>query len=718
MRRSHLQFGVLCFGSAVVVAACGGGDSSSGAGVDASVDATSDASPAAEASVEASADSSAEASTEAGPEASADASADSSAEASADTGAEASADASTDASADAGSLMDPQPVSPYIVVDQFGYRTSAEKIAVVRSPQIGFDTSSFTPGAMYALVDAHTGQKVQEAAPAQWNAGATDPSSGDKAWWFDFSGATAPGDYFVLDETHMVRSNVFRIADDVYASVLKDAVRAFYYQRDGIAKPLTYAENASWADNDAHPQDSACTLYSAAPDAGLPMFDLHGGWFNDGSQNKYTSWAASSAIELLRAYVEAPAAFGDADNVPESGNGVADVLDEARWGLDWLARMQLLDGSVLAMVGNAIGGATTNGRSPPSSDVAPCVYGPASASATWAAAAAFAYGSIVFQSVNAAYAATLRADAVAAWNWATSNPAVTFNNYGIIGTYEQEVSAAARAERQVQAAAFLFELTGGSTYKSAFESGRTTLETSFDPFRMEPLDTALEYTKAANATGSVVSGILSTFESNVEGAGVFGKVLTNPYRAYIPSYATKGSNEAMAAQGNMFYDLVSFGIVPASASMADASADAASGGNTAANNAKRYAEGYIHYLHGVNPLGLVYLSNMGQDGAEAPVTKIFTAWFSPESGLTPPPGLLVAGPNPSYTWDACCPSGCGSPANNALCGAAPLSPPAGQPDQKSYKDFNADWPLDSWQVSEPNNLYQAAYIRLLAKFVP
>jgi endoglucanase len=141
--------------------------------------------------------------------------------------------------ADAGPIVAPQPLSPFVVVDQFGYRTASEKIAVVRSPVTGFDaTSSFMPGGTYALVDAHSSQKLLEAAPMPWNGGAKDSSSGDKAWWFDFSSVTTPGDYFVLDETKNVRSPVLRISDDVYRDVLTQSVRMLYYQRDGIAKEL------------------------------------------------------------------------------------------------------------------------------------------------------------------------------------------------------------------------------------------------------------------------------------------------------------------------------------------------------------------------------------------------------------------------------------------------------------------------------------------------
>src|SRR5450631_4943237 len=69
------------------------------------------------------------------------------------------------------------PVSPYIVVDQFGYLPDGEKVAVIRDPQTGFDASAtFTPGSSYALVNAANGSKVYTAAPTVWNGGATDTS--------------------------------------------------------------------------------------------------------------------------------------------------------------------------------------------------------------------------------------------------------------------------------------------------------------------------------------------------------------------------------------------------------------------------------------------------------------------------------------------------------------------------------------------------------------
>ena len=589
-----------------------------------------------------------------------------------------------------------------VVVDQFGYLPAAEKIAVVRSPEIGFDRAPFTPGQTYALVDARSGARVLEGPLAPWNGGAVDSSSGDRAWWFDFSTVTAAGEYYVADLATGVRSARFRIAGDVYRPVLVQAVRAFYYQRDGAAKDAAHA-GAAWADGVAHPQDARCGLYA---DGSSPR-DLRGGWFDAGDLNRYTSWAASDVIELLRAYVESPGAFGDDTNIPESGNGVPDLLDEVKWELDWMTRMQQSDGGVLSVASHV-------GASPPSSDTSPCKYGPATAAASLAAAAAFAYAAIVLDSargvraVYPGYATDLAGRAPRAWAWAAANPAAVFRNAGVLAGGEQEVDDDGRARRKLQAAVMLFELTGDSKYRAVVDAGYKASLSPFDPFHDESIETMLEYTRAHGATPALVEDVRATVRRDEQAALAHLRTHPDPYLAYLHDY-TWGSNQVKASQGNLFADVSFFGI------------DA-----TSSDEATRAAARYAHYLHGLNPLGLVYLSNMDGVGATRSVTRFFHMWFAHGSkwdavGVSqygPPPGFLVGGPNPSYSWASCCPRGCGSRANDAACGAAPLSPPAGQPPQKSYRDFNDGWPLNSWSESEPDVAYQARYVRLLARFVP
>jgi len=612
------------------------------------------------------------------------------------------------------------PVSPYIVVDQFGYPTSSEKIAVIRAPQTGYDAASaFTPGTSYALVNAGSGARVLTAAPVTWNAGATDTSSGDKAWWFDFSAVTAAGSYYVLDADRGVRSYTFSISDPVYRDVLVQAVRMLFYQRAGQNKDAAHA-GAGWTDAASFVgalQDHQCRLFSDKNNAATER-DVWGGWYDAGDLNKYTSWTAGYVETLLRAYAENPAAFTDDTNIPESGNGVPDVLDEARWGLDYLARLQATDGSVLSIVGEP-------GASPPSSATGPCLYGPASTSATLATAAAFGMAARVLRlpalaSLNTAADGYLTR-AASAWTWAAANPAVTFKNNDSasgssgLGSGQQETDDYGRLVDKLDAAAQLFAATGDATYRAFFDANYSQLHlisygNYVAPWDMQGQDAALDYADATGATSTVASAIRAAYRAGAEATGNLGGVLANqdPYLAYMPTY-TWGSNSVKSNVGDLLAALVVHKL--------DSAMDA---------DVLRAAARFVHYLHGTNPLSIVYLTNMYAHGAENCANEMFHTWFADGSALWdrvgtstygPPPGYLTGGPNPSYDWDGCCPSGCGSTGNNALCTSMSISPPKGQPPQKSYLDFNTGWPLDSWSVTEPSDGYQVAYIRLLSKFV-
>src|SRR6478609_7400105 len=112
---------------------------------------------------------------------------------------------STDTTWNQNLTVGPNGAIPLVVVDQFGYRTTATKVAIIRAPQMGYDSAvAFTPGSQYAVVDK-AGQTVKQAAPIPWNSGATDSASGDKVWWFDFSDVTTPGTYTVKDLDKKVR---------------------------------------------------------------------------------------------------------------------------------------------------------------------------------------------------------------------------------------------------------------------------------------------------------------------------------------------------------------------------------------------------------------------------------------------------------------------------------------------------------------------------------
>jgi len=382
---------------------------------------------------------------------------------------------------------------PVIVVDQFGYPTNAHKIAVIRDPQVGYDSvAHFAPGSSYAVVQS-TGKIIKQGFPIAWNGSATDEVSGDKVWWFDFSDVTVPGTYTIVDIERGLRSPDFRIDDNVYRDVLKHAVRMYFYQRAGIKKTAQTA-GPDWADDASHmgrwqdPQTRSWQSKGQWSKSDADVKDLHGGWFDAGDYNKYTIWAARNIIVMLRAFDENPTAFGDDSRIAESGNGVPDILDEVKWALDWLARMQNADGSLLCVQG-------LDQASPPSSARGPSYYGPATTAASLMGAAAFAYAAKIYSARTEAalsgYGTDLAGRAKRAWDWATANPSVMyFNNdetkqpgSGGLASGQQEMNDEQRLSAKFEAAVYLYELTGEPSYRGFIESNYTSIIPSWGPTR-------------------------------------------------------------------------------------------------------------------------------------------------------------------------------------------------------------------------------------------
>jgi endoglucanase len=169
-----------------------------------------------------------------------------------------------------------------IAVDQFGYLPDMTKMAVISDPQAGFNGgANYTPGGALQVRTWDSNTVVLSGSPSARISGGTDPQSGDRNWWFDFSAVTRWEQYYVYDPANDARSARFRIGPDVYEEVMKHAMRVYYYQHRGAAKSLPCAD-ARWTDatNFLGPlQDSHCRLITN------PILatekDLRGGWFAD-----------------------------------------------------------------------------------------------------------------------------------------------------------------------------------------------------------------------------------------------------------------------------------------------------------------------------------------------------------------------------------------------------------------------------------------------------
>jgi len=582
----------------------------------------------------------------------------------------------------------PQKIQKNIMIDQFGYRPDDQKIAVIVDPKIGGNSNeNFNPGSTYEVRTWDDDKVVFTGNPVEWNNGAIDFSSGDKGWWFDFSRLNKEGEYYIFDKEQNVGSYKFEISKNVYKNILKAAMRVFYYQRLNDPKKKPYAEEP-WTDDAAFigpDQDREALYVNDMKNKSLAK-DLSGGWMDAGDYNKYVTFADNPIHLLLTAYNQNPKIFTDDYNIPESGNGVPDIIDEIKYELDWLKKMQEDDGGVLIKMGNI----DFNISSPPSTDKRPRYYGPKCSSSTIAAAGMFAHAAIVFSGFPTLteYAKDLEKRAVKAWKWYKSNPRSDSCDDGTIESGDADYSLDMQDGMEVVSAIYLFALTGKSKYNDIVKNNFYVTSPFYDShlslFFSHQEDALLYYTTLSDADEDVKKAILSHRAKQGMGMELYRyQQADDLYMAYLPrALYNWGSNSLRAALGSANYDFIIYNLN--------------SGNKTAYLNR---ALGILHYFHGVNPLGIVYLSNMYNYGADYCADQIWHDWFRDglKQGLKPPPGYVPGGPNSMY--------------------GGSLRYLSVQPLQKCYLNWNNGYPENSWEISEPAIYYQASYIKLLSKFV-
>lgn len=231
-----------------------------------------------------------------------------------------------------------------IKVNQVGYLPQAgTKIAYLGGYLGSLGPLPLSHVTEFHLVDAKTGKSVLQGKPVLSRK--DDPDSGEDVYVLDFSSFRKPGEYYIT-VPGMGRSYAFRIADDVYADVFKTTARGLFHQRCGIALTKPYT---TFTHGKCHTQKALLTTADGDSDnlKRLPgmvipgkVIDGWGGW-HDAADYDRRGIHIDVPKKLLTLYEIAPNKFYDNQlNLPESGNGVPDILDEACWGLDWFLRMQ------------------------------------------------------------------------------------------------------------------------------------------------------------------------------------------------------------------------------------------------------------------------------------------------------------------------------------------------------------------------------------------
>ena len=444
-----------------------------------------------------------------------------------------------------------------ININQVGYRPDAKKTAVFRG----------TDGGSFSVVNAATDEVVYTGEMT----GPIDNKSAEETNYIgDFSAVTTPGKY-VIKAKGLDDSYAFEIGDDVYNTLLDDSVRMLYLQRCG-----TKVDDDKFGHVACHTTEA--TIYQTNT-----KIDVSGGWHDAGDYGRYIVAAAKAVADVLYAYQADPEAYSDNIGIPESGNGTPDVLDEVRYELEWMLKMQdSADGGVYHKVTCD----TFPGYVMPEDETKPLIVMPKSTTATADFAASMAMAYEFYKDVDSAFADKCLAAAKKAYEWAKANPSVTYSNPDDVVT--GEYGDKNPKDELYWAAAQMYRATGDESYLADADAISAKLKSGLDwatvgDYGNIALLTMKDVDKSSAAYETAKSAVVSQADDLAEISA------EQAYGVATESYHW-GSNMTIANYGIILaqaYDI------------------------TGEQKYIDAAQAQLNYLLGTNPLGTCFVTGFG-----------------------------------------------------------------------------------------------------------
>jgi endoglucanase len=476
----------------------------------------------------------------------------------------------------------------------------------------------------------------------------------------DFSELRKPGTYSIV-VPGPGRSYSFRIGKDVMSAVSVASLKGYYYQRSAMRLDKTYA--GQWSRPAGHPDTQVWVHPSAgSPDrpAGTSISSV-GGWYDAGDYNKYIVNSGITMGTLLDAYEDFPAYFDSLHtNIPESGNGIPDILSESLYNLRWMLTMQDPgDGGVYNKCTNA----AFDGMVMPGFTKAPRYVVQKGTAATLDFTAVMAQAARILRKFSRqlpGLSDTCLEAASRAWAWATVHPDLEYDQDGMNKLYSPKITTGAYGDRDFRdewfwAATELWISTmqidkaiGGSQYgkpisdrqydkpASGTQYEKVIEERINDPMRlpswanvyMMGAYTLLRYRNAlpgGSDSGIRIDGIRSLSQRLLQIADDYTyRAVSNAFHAVMGGSARDfvwGSNSVAANQGVL---LINAWLLTGEGKYIDG------------------ALGNLDYLLGRNATGYSFVTDIGSNPPRHPHHRPSIA-----DGVVPPvPGLLVGGPNP------------------------------------------------------------------------
>jgi endoglucanase len=554
---------------------------------------------------------------------------------------------------------------------------------------------SYEVGQAFWLVDETTNEIVYSG-ELELAQGLDQPSNfhlnynGTDVYRMNFGDFETSGQYRVcVDEVGCSFS--FAIAETVWDDAFYTGIRGLYHQRSGIALEQPYTD---WErPRSLHPDDGLKVYQSTAMlvntgegllggegfgsalprgNTGEIVEDAWGGWHDAGDWDRRIqhTTAVRQLLELVELF---PSHFEAVNlNLPESNNGLPDIVDEALWGLDVFRRLQRADGAVSGGIEGSRG--PEFGEGSWNEDDTWYVYAP-DAWSTYEYASAAAKAAYVLRSYDANLAQVYQDSAIRAMVWAEANPL----SDEILAQANVGQLADLKDSRNL-AAAELFRLTGDQQWSQVFlETTNYTRELRDLAHYEHQLDATFVYLRTQHA--ELDTDLLAKMQQQFVRQANF--LLRENDRFGFGELLDRWTPVGWGASGAVAFN-----------------------GQTIARTHYLTAdEQYRNLLIrgsqfglGANPDNLVYTTGLGHRNPNSPLIEDMAAL-----GTTPPPGIGVYGPYDSQRYG-----------NFWSFGLHPedVTPQRQLPVNESYQDFFYDIPLTEFTIQQTitPNAYAWGYL--------
>lgn len=482
---------------------------------------------------------------------------------------------------------DKEPCGNTVKVNQLGYKTNSEKYAVVSGFYEELACNSKTS---FSLINAENNETVYSGMLTLED-GYDSEYSGETVYKADFSEFKDEGRYFITVNTPIAERSVsFIISDSVYSDNIGTLCKYYYFQRANVDLTEEYAgkfaRKALYTDDYNMPYLSDRTRTR----------DVSGGWFDAGDFGKYTDPGSTSVIDLLWAYKLFPTAFSDGGSgIPESGNGIPDILDEIKVEIDFILKMQDTDGGFYHRINpddgsRAVVDTFKNGDGGN--------IKAAGTSANAAAALAFAY--TVYKDIDNVYAEKLLDAAVSGWKYAVNNPDISSS-----GTYGNEYTD----HQTFFAACMMYYATGGESYhqyiienyeKYGDAYGTDSFGHSSD--NMKKLAFAA-YLACENRDEKITDFIRPKFDEWK--SSILSNAAATPWKTPLPSWALWWGSNSNALNTAMEMYITDYYL----------------DGDTA--DSEKLVSGTVNFIFGINPTGRSFVTGIGEHSIKRTYSGIF-----------------------------------------------------------------------------------------------